>query len=156
MAAKAGADGAAPLEVSVARLCVAVKVACSYAMLCHVTKKALKDLLLGYEATLSLPQHVSLTALFVFVTMLAAMYVPGLQVAMAFSGILVVIMVAIFPGILKLELTRLEAQAARGMGVQMRGVSNPMDTLVSWMLILFGVSVGVVSLYVEVAKLINK
>ena len=55
-------------------------------MLCHVTKKALKDLFMGYEETLSLPQHVGLTAMFVFVTMLAAIYIPGLQIAMAFSG----------------------------------------------------------------------
>jgi hypothetical protein len=67
-------------------------------MLCHVTKIALKDLILGYGQQLSTCQHVGLTALFVAVTMLAAQFVPGLQVAMAFSGILVVIMVAIFPG----------------------------------------------------------
>lgn len=51
------------------RYCVAVKVACSYAMLCHVTKVALKDLAFGYGRTLSWPEHVTLTAMFVAVTM---------------------------------------------------------------------------------------
>jgi hypothetical protein len=87
----------------------------------------------------SRPQHVLLTAAFVFVTMLAAMYVPGLQVAMAFSGILVVIMVAIFPGVLKLAITKTAS-----------------DRLIGWLLIAFGVAVGVVSLVVEVAKLSHK
>ena len=31
-------SGSIELDVSIARYCVAVKVACSYAMLCHVTK----------------------------------------------------------------------------------------------------------------------
>lgn len=48
---------------------MAVKVACSYAMLCHVTKVALKDLAVGYSRTLSWPEHVTLTVLFVAVTM---------------------------------------------------------------------------------------
>ena len=113
---------------------MAVKVACSYAMLCHVTKVALKDLAFGYSRTLSWPEHVTLTATFVAVTMVrpclsrilfitllltvtscasldavakqaAAMaFGSDLQAAMAFSGILVVIMVAIFPGWLKLKM----------------------------------------------------
>ena len=48
---------------------MAVKVACSYAMLCHVTKVALKDLAFGYSRTLSWAEHVTLTVLFVAVTM---------------------------------------------------------------------------------------
>jgi hypothetical protein len=55
---------------------------------------------------------------------------------MAFSGILVVIMVAIFPGVLKLEIA--ESQC---------------DRIIGWLLIAFGVAVGLVSLVVEVLKL---
>ena len=67
------------LDVSIARYCVAVKVACSYAMLCHVTKVALKDLVLGYSRTLSWPEHVILTALFVAVTMVRShLYIASL------------------------------------------------------------------------------
>jgi hypothetical protein len=50
-----------------------------------------------------------------------------LQAAMAFSGILVVIMVAIFPGILKIEIAKSRDEKAVG-----------------WLLIAFGVAVGVV------------
>lgn len=57
-------SGSLELDVSIARFCVAVKVACSYAMLGHVTKVALKDLILGYDRKLSRLQHVLVTAAF--------------------------------------------------------------------------------------------
>ena len=40
--------GALELDVSIARLCVAVKVACSFAMLSFVARKCIKDVLLGH------------------------------------------------------------------------------------------------------------
>jgi hypothetical protein len=73
--------GSIGIDVALARYGVAVKVACSYAMLCHVTKVALKDLAIGYERRLTWPQHIAATAAFVAVTMLAAMlFAKELQV----------------------------------------------------------------------------
>ena len=62
-------------------------------------------------------------------------------------------MVAIFPGVLKLQMAREELAAARAMGVKLRDYGNAVDQLVAWLLILFGVAVGVVSLVVEILKL---
>ena len=55
------------------------------------------------------------------------------------NAVLVVIMVAIFPGVLKLEMSRKPGDSA--------------GRCVGWLLILFGIAVGVVSLVVEILKL---
>ena len=81
-------------------------------------------------AQLSLPAHIGLTAGFVAVTMTAGLLLPGgLQQAMAFSGIIVVIMVAIFPGVLKIRMARLAHRASAG------------DVAIGALLIVFGVTV---------------
>ncbi len=55
------------------------------------------------------------------------------------NAVVVVIMVAIFPGVLKLEMSRKPGDSA--------------GRCVGWLLILFGIAVGVVSLVVEILKL---
>ena len=123
--------------------------ACADAMLCHVTKNALKDLVLPRGALLGYPAHIALTAAFVLATMLPALLLPGgLQQAMAFSGIIVVIMVAIFPGILKIRLARIK----RLIGATIGG--SAADVAIGYLLIVFGVAVGAVSLVVEIDKLV--
>eukprot|EP01052_Picozoa_sp_SAG31_P029489 SAG31_NODE_2936_length_4892_cov_5.112456_2_plen_152_part_00 len=147
-------------------------------MLCHVTKTALKDLILDTGSTLGYPAHFMLTAAFVCATMVLALLLPGgLQQAMAFSGIIVVIMVAIFPGILKVRLASdttghvtsgdgaiwppLVSFSANSDGHQQKYVTRNQgsvlrNTIIGYSLILFGVGVGVLSLVVEIDKLVEK
>jgi amino acid permease len=72
--------GALQPDVSVARLCVAVKVACSFAMLSFVARNCIKDVLIGTSSQFSWPQFVALTVVYVGGCMLIAVVAPGVQV----------------------------------------------------------------------------
>ena len=123
--------------VAVARASIAVKVACSYGMLHLVVRTCLEDLLLGRGRKFSTVWFYGEAALFVAITMAVAIFVPGIQTAMGFSGVIVVVMVAIFPVLL------------------MRRISaTRWEMIVGWALVVFGVVIGGISLAVEIRKLV--
>ena len=131
--------GELQLDVSIARGCVAVKVACSYAMLSFVARNCLKDMMLGQCRVLSFSQFVLLSVVFIFVTMLVAIYVPGIQIVMGFAGVAVVIMAFIFPGLLLLKMKL-----------------KPSHTLFGWLFIVLGVVVGAISFVVQVLNVMGQ
>lgn len=131
--------GQLQVDVSIARACVAVKVACSYAMLSFVARNCIKDLVLGQRRELTLAQFALLSICFIFVTMMVAIFVPGIQTVMGFAGVAVVIMAFIFPGCLlrKMKIRRC-------------------DATVGLMLILLGIVVGGISFAVQVLNVMKE
>jgi len=121
-------------EIVAARLFIAIKVACSYAMLCFVCRCCIKDLIWGSGSKpFSTLGYVVETILFVAVTMFAAIFCKGLEVALGFVGIIVVVMTSIFPGCLLVTISE-----------------RPLQKIAGYLLALFGVFTAVVSIVAQV------
>ena len=130
--------GALELDVSIARLCVAVKVACSFAMLSFVARNCIKDVLLGHGGQLSFPQFALLTTVYIGAMMLVAIEAGSVQLVLGFAGVVVVIMAFIFPGLMlvKMELA-------------------PSHRVIGGGMVVFGVLIGALSLAEQMAKVLH-
>ena len=130
--------GALELDVAIARLCVAVKVACSFAMLSFVARNCIKDVLLGHGGQLSFPQFALLTTVYIGAMMVVAIEAGSVQLVLGFAGVVVVIMAFIFPGLMlvKMELA-------------------PSHRVIGGGMVVFGVLIGALSLAEQVAKVLH-
>ena len=147
--------GALQVDVSIARLCVAVKVACSFAMLSFVARNCIKDLLIGAGDQLSWPQFAALTIVYVGGCMLVAVEAPGVQPVLGFAGVVVVVMAFILPGVMLVKMTSsqpatFDFQASKNMGLQ------PSHRVIGVLYVVFGVLVGTLSLIEQVIKLTGR
>jgi hypothetical protein len=128
------------IAVIIARVCVLIKVACSFGMIVYICRTCIESICLGEGKSFQGATKFGVNVLYVGFCMVTAMFVPGLSTAIAFAGVLVVVIDLVFPGMMLLA---------------MKGATSTYYKVVAYILIIMGSLIGAISLYSTVSTVIT-
>eukprot|EP00040_Diaphanoeca_grandis_P020999 m.111710 g.111710 ORF g.111710 m.111710 type:complete len:479 (+) comp28142_c0_seq3:118-1554(+) len=98
----------------IARVCVFIKVVCSYAMLVFVSRTCVKDLLLPQGKPFTRVQFHIETIVYVAFTIGMGIVMKSMTLPMQFAGILVIVIDIIYPGVMQVKISTTQSGKAIG------------------------------------------
>jgi len=132
-------------SVAIARLCVLIKVACSFGMITFVARSCIQSIVMPEGKKFSKKQKFGVNVVYVGFCMVVAMFCPGLADALSFAGVLVVVIDLIFPGLMMYKLNY--RSSSRGAATR---------RFVAVVIVILGIVIGGISLFVTVQQIVDQ